>query len=129
MPTMDEIQEQEKQAKLNVKPGDKWFRMDRYNKAREVEVTKVTKTQITFSDNERMSRVTGKMLGHGDFYSAWYLPATDALRAEVEQTAKIKRANADLQEAIARAMATSGTLPLDKKVELTNLLTGFFNAL
>jgi len=69
------------------------------------------------------------MLGHGDFYSAWYLPATDDLRAEVEQTALARKVASDLQEALIKTQAISGTLSLDKKVELTNLLTGFFNAL
>jgi hypothetical protein len=126
MPSLQENQEQERQAKDNVKPGDKWFKLHRFDKTDEVEVTKVTKTQVTFSDGEKMSRATGKIFGHGRFYHAYYRPATDARRAEIEQMANAKKVSSDLQEAITRTQCSSSALSLDKKVELTNLLNSFF---
>jgi hypothetical protein len=132
MAIIDEIrenQEEDRQAKLNVKPGDKWFKLARFDKALEVEVTKVTKTQITFSDGERMSRASDKIIGHGTYYHVWYRPATAHLRAEIEQEANEKKIASDLQAAITRAHAGYRELPLDKKVELTNLINRFFESM
>ena len=132
MATVEEIranQEAEKQAKLDVKPGDKWFRFVRFNAAVEVEVTKVTKTQVAFSDGERITRTSGKIVGEGRFGRTFYRPATLALRAEIDQEGKDKKIASDLQEAITRIQARSSALDSDKKLQLTNLINGFFDSL
>jgi len=132
MATVEEIlatQEAEKQAKLNVKPGDKWFRFIRFNDAEEVEVTKVTKTQIAFSDGDMISRTSGNVIGSGRFNRTHYRPATDALKAELDQEYKDRKAAQDLQDAITRIQTTSSALNVDKKIELTNLINGFFDSL
>jgi hypothetical protein len=117
-----EEQDLEQQAKLNAQPGDRWFKFARLDKYQEVEITRVTQTQIVFSDDERISRATGKVLGHGRFYNVWYRPATAAVRAKIEKDANAKRVSETLQEALTRAQGNSRAIMHFTNLE--SILTG-----
>ena len=68
-------------------------------------------------------------MGEGRFGRTFYRPATLALRAEIDQEGKDKKIASDLQEAITRIQARSSALDSDKKLQLTNLINGFFDSL
>jgi hypothetical protein len=132
MVTIKEIratQKVEKQARLNAKPGDKWFRFVPFNPTVEVEVTKITKTRIIFSDNSRISYTSGRVILLNRFSHRYYRPATEALRAEIDKELKSKKVDKDFQSSITRIQVNSLNWTLDQKLEFINLINGFIKPL
>jgi hypothetical protein len=87
---MATIEELRAEAKWNVKVGGKWFRFDPFNKVTEVTVTKVTKTQVTFDNEERMSRNTNLSIRSPfKFARAYFRPALDDLRAQLKSKGQL----------------------------------------
>jgi hypothetical protein len=133
MATVEEFraeQEAERQAIANVTIGDLWFRYVRFDALTlEVTVTKVTKTQVTFSNGERMARASSTLIGGSKFNQVHFRPATEALRTQRAERIQNHALNNELSEAVNLVQCSLRNLSPERKAELLKLLKGFINTL
>lgn len=86
--------DQERKLVDEAKIGDPWFviRGHRCESVEKITVTKVVKTQITFSNGTTILRRTCRPLGSGRWDSVSYRPATEENTKEYEEQIRSNKA-------------------------------------